>query len=164
MKRFILTLCLLLSAVPAIATQVIVEDSTTTPIRFKVVDTDNAGVTGLTISSVWAVVEDGTPFQLTSFSGDEVANMAGVYEFLANSGMAVPSGKVEANVVFNIVMSDSSEAAVQAIIKAPQATLSELAAEVWDYLLNTLGPINVKFTPEGGSEQAPGTIEFEEVP
>lgn len=42
--------------------------------------------------------------------------------------------------------------------------LTDIAQGVWDYLLNTLGPITVNFTPTGESEVTPGTIEFEPAP
>lgn len=142
MKRFILTICALLSAVPAIAQQPLVSGSTTGEVTFVVYDDTGAVVTGATVSSVIRRRGTGDDTAMTTPTVTEEGN--GFYSLVVDEDTTITTGLVREAMFFRINMSSGEPVFVMAVLESAQYTLQDLVDAILDEALsghNTAGTV-----------------------
>lgn len=129
MKRYLLTLCALLMAVPAFGQQPLVSGVTTREVTFVLYDSDNAVVTGATVSSVIRRRGNGDDTAMTTPTVAEEGN--GFYSLLVDEDTTITSGLARETMVFRINMSAGEPVFVLAVLEAPQATLADIITAIF---------------------------------
>ena len=142
MKRFIITICALLSALPALAQQPLVSGSTTGEVTFVLYDDTNTVVTGATVSSVIRRRGTGDDTAMDTPTVTEEGN--GFYSLVVDEDTTITTGLVREAMFFRINMDSGEPVFVMAVLESSQYTLQDLVDAILDELLsghNTAGSV-----------------------
>jgi len=132
MKRYLLTLALMLSALPVMAWQPLVSGSTTGEVTFVLKDSDGAVVTGASVSSVVRRRGTGDATAMTTPTVTEEGN--GFYSLLVDEDTTITTGLVKEGMYFRINMDAGEPVFVGALLEAAHLTLADIfGADPDDY-------------------------------
>lgn len=128
--KYLSALLIALSALPAMAQQVIPSGTTTIEIKFVMVDENGDPVEGATITGVSRVRGTGSMTAMTTPTTGHKGK--GLHYLVADEDTTITEGLTHEDMTFVIEASDAKTAFVQAVIEAEQATLGDLVTAVVD--------------------------------
>lgn len=128
MKKYILTLALILLAVPVMAEPAIVTETTTTVVTFVMYDGGTIVADPTVTGVLYRKGNSTTATAMTTPTTGDVTNGEGEQYLIADEGTTITEGLVEENIEFIITASDADTAFVRAKIVDAQATIADLVA------------------------------------
>lgn len=127
--KYLLTLTLLLSALPAFGQVRIPTESTTIPVTFVMLDSNGDPVEGATITG--ASYRKGTDTTWTDMTTPTTGHVGdGMHYLIADEGTTISEGYVHENIDYKIEASDAETVMVRCLIEAEQVTLDDIGDEV----------------------------------